>query len=71
MGFQFPKVETADKGKCHERKIFFPYSILSSIDAYSTFMIAVTSKHNGVDYQSYTVETANKEKENESKFPFA
>ena len=34
-------------------------------------MIIFTSKNNGIDFQSSTVQTANKEKENERKIPFS
>ena len=34
-------------------------------------MIIFTSKNNGIDFQSSTVQTANKEKGNERKIPFS
>ena len=67
------------------KQFLFPYSISGSQNfakvcnkrlAYTrgTFMVTFTSKHNGVDFQKSTVQTANtwnKEKGNESKFPFS
>ena len=84
MGFRHSTAETADKEKGIGRKTPFSlfdfqvHRILRSCAIacnrrfeYSTFMITFTSKHNGVDFHSSTVQAADKEKENKSKFPFS